>query len=80
LVKIKKLFLTWSTAQLQELLQHLPEWSPLSQLPVYRIWGESDIVDHLAKNIVIKFSEIFLVSPTNIAASCTKAPANMLEY
>jgi len=46
---------------------------------VCRIWEGSDIVDHLAKNI-IEFSEIFLVNPTNTAASYTKAPANVLKY
>ena len=31
-------FVTWSTTELQDILQHLPECLPLSQVPVYQIW------------------------------------------
>jgi len=70
----------WSIARWQELLQHLPNWSPLSQVPVCRIWWELDLFDHQTNDIIIGIGEIFLVNPTNITACCTKAPARVLVY
>ena len=44
-----KLFVTWSTTKLQDILQHLPECSPLSQVPVCQIWSSVELADHLAE-------------------------------
>jgi len=70
--EFKKRLLAWSIAQWQELLQHLPKWSPLSQVLVCRIWWESDLVDHQTKDIVVRIGKIFLINPSNITACCTK--------